>query len=121
MESFLPESIQLFLGAAIATAFVLNRLARYFTHISWLQWFRLPELKLSDVEKSRRKRSGNLRAGIEIVGLGLIIPVFYFGLSLIFFNTPETFDTVIVMAISIAFIILGVFVFVRTFKSAPHL
>ena len=116
MDSFLPDSIKALLGSALVIAFVLNRAAPAFPHIRWLQYFRLPTAELTKVERDRRRRAGNRHAGLEMAGFGLILPVLYFASTVILFNEPGALELVIVGLISLAFVALGIWLFVRNLR-----
>lgn len=113
METFLPDSVKAILLVVIAIAFVMSRLARWFPHVGWLQFFRLPVIKMSEEERTRRRRLGNRMAGLELVLAGLILPLLYFGSTIMFFNDPKPIPTIVVTACSVLCIALGVWVFVR--------
>jgi len=113
METFLPDSVKAILLALIALVFVLSRLARALPKVSWLQFFRLPLVQMSEEEKARRRRSSNRMAAIEIVLAGLGLPLLYFISTVIFFSAPKLLPTIIVTACSILCLGLGIWIFVR--------
>lgn len=113
METFLPNSVKGFLLGIIAIVFVLSRLARWLPHVAWLQVFRLPVIQMSEEQKAKRRRSGNRMAGLEMVLAGVVLPLLYFGSTIMFFGTPQTIPTIIVTASSVVCIALGIWIFVR--------
>ena len=113
MESFLPDSVKAILLGVIAVAFVLSRLSIRLPHVGWLQYFRLPEIPMSEEKRERRRRSGNRMAGLEMVGAGLVLPLLYLASTVMMFNEPGTFGMIIVGAISIACIAVGIWIFLR--------
>lgn len=113
MESFLPDSIKMILGAGILGAFVLNRLSYAFPHIEWLQYFRLPVPEISEAEKERRRRSDNRSVALQMAGFALVLPLLYLGTQLMLFNDPDSLVMLILCAISIALIGVSVWLFVK--------
>ncbi len=113
MEMFLPESVKAILLGLIATAFVLSRLARWFPHVAWLQVFRLPVIQMSEEQRTKRRRFGNRMAGLEMVFAGVVLPLVYFGSTIMFFSEPQMIPMIIVAAGSATCIGLGIWIFVR--------
>ena len=113
METFFPDSVKAILLGLIAIVFVLSRLARALPHISWLQVFRLPVIKMSEEERARRRRAANRMAGLEIFVVGLVLPLVYVVSSIMFFSDPKPVPMMIVSACSILCFALGIWIFVR--------
>ena len=113
VETFLPESVKAVLLGLIAIVFVLSRLARWFPHVAALQFFRLPVIQMSEEQRTKRRRSGNRMAGLEIVLAGIILPLLYFGSTIMFFSEPKTIPTIIVGACSVLCIGVGLWIFAR--------
>ncbi len=113
MESFLPDSIKMILGAGILGAFVMNRLSYAFPHMEWLRYFRLPAPDISEKEKERRRRGDNRRVAFEMAGLALVLPLLYVGSTIIFFNEPDSLVLRVLCAISVALIGVSVWLFVK--------
>ena len=99
----------------MAVAFGLNRLARAYPSVGWLQVFRLPERQMSEAEKARRKRAENRRAGLEIILAGFVLPLVYFGLGMVFFTEPSGLEIAIVGLLSVLSIGGGIWVLARNF------
>jgi hypothetical protein len=97
----------------IVIAFGLNRLARAFPDVAWLQFFRLPEREMSEEEKARRRRRANRLAGMEMVIAGLVLPLLYFVPTFMMFNEPKPVPMFVIGALSIACITLGIWMFAR--------
>ena len=115
METVLPESVKAILLGLIATAFVLSRLARWFPQIAWLQVFRLPLMQMSEEQKAKRRRSGNRMAGLEMVLAGIVLPLIYFGSTIMFFSELQAIPTIIVTVCSAMCIAIGTWLFARNF------
>ena len=112
---FLSTTVKAILLGLIAVVFGLSRLARAYPSVGWLQVFRLPERKMSEEEKARRKRAENRRAGLEIILAGFVLPLVYFGLGVVFFTEPSGLEIVIVGLLSVLFIGGGIWVLARNF------
>ena len=115
MGMFLSTTVKAILLGLIAVVFGLSRLARAYPSVGWLQVFRLPERKMSEEEKARRKRAENRRAGLEIILAGFVLPLVYFGLGVVFFTEPSGLEIVIVGLLSVLFIGGGIWVLARNF------
>ncbi|HYX27282.1 MAG TPA: hypothetical protein VE863_01850 [Pyrinomonadaceae bacterium] len=113
---FLTTTLKAIFLGIIAILFSLNRLARAFPQVGWLQIFSLPVPQISEQERVRRRRAGNRQAGLEIILGGFILPLIYFGSTMLFFNEPETRATILVLTISILCVLVGVFVLVRNLR-----
>ncbi|HYV25340.1 MAG TPA: hypothetical protein VE969_08900 [Pyrinomonadaceae bacterium] len=115
MAMFLSTTVKAILLGLIAVAFGLNRLARAYPSVGWLQVFRLPERHMSEEEKAWRKRAENRRAGLEIILAGFGLPLVYFGLGMVFFTEPSTLEIVVIGLLSVLFIGGGVWLLARNF------
>jgi len=113
MDIFLSHTTRAILLGVIVVAFGLNRLARAFPDVSWLQVFRLPEREMSEEEKARRRRSANRLAGMEMVIAGLVLPLLYFIPTFMMFNEPKALPMFVVGALSVACIVVGIWMFAR--------
>ena len=113
MEAFLPDTIKAVLLGLIAIWFALALLARALPQVAWLQAFRLPGMKLTEEQRAGRRRAGNRQAALEIVVVGLALPILYFVSTVLLFNDFKTVPTVIVTACSVGCIALGIWIFVR--------
>jgi uncharacterized membrane protein YqjE len=112
----IPPAIQAILLGVIVVVFGLNRLARAFPDVEWLQKFRLPTIELSEEEKARRRRRANLMAGFEIILAGLVLPLLYLASKVMMFNEPTTFGLIIVGSCSLTCLGLGGWVIARSFR-----
>ena len=113
----IPDSVKAILLGLIAIVFVLSRLALRFPDVAWLQIFRLPVRQMSEEEKARRRRRANRMAGLEMILAGLILPLLYLASKVMMFNEPTPLGLVIVGACSVACIGLGIWIFVRNWRS----
>ena len=116
MESFLPDSVKALLLGLVAAVFVLSRLSYRFPDVAWIQHFRLPIRQLSEEEKRRQRRRASLMAGMEIILAGLVLPLLYIAAKVMMFNEPTTLGMAIVVGCSLACIVIGIWVIVRSFR-----
>lgn len=89
IESFLPDSVKLIVICLTAAVIILTKAARRYPHVEWLQKFHLPDYRTEE-QKRRARRAGNIIAGIEMIGIGLVIPVVYFITTVMFFSEMST-------------------------------
>jgi uncharacterized membrane protein YqjE len=113
METFFPDSVKAVLLGLIAVAFVLSRLACWFPHVAWLQLFRLPVIQMSEEQREKRRRSGNRMAGLEMVLVGIGLPVLYIASTIMFWSDPQPIPLIIVITCSVICIAVGIWIFVR--------
>jgi hypothetical protein len=112
---FLSTTVKAILLGLIAVVFGLSRLARAYPSVGWLQLFRLPERQMSDEEKARRKRAENRRAGLEIILAGVVLPIVYFGLGVVFFTEPSALEIVVVGLLSVLSVGGGIWILAKNF------
>lgn len=113
MEAFLPDTVKLVLLGILAIVFVLNRLARALPQVAWLQAFRLPVRHLSDEQKAARRRAGNRMAAVELILLGLALPLLYVGSTVMLFNDIKAATMVLVGGCSVICVGLGIWLIAR--------
>lgn len=67
-------------------------------HVAWLKPFRFPGGGLGEDRRRRLGRTINITAGLEIVGLGPILPLGYVTLSVVTFSAidPATLRLLVV-------------------------
>jgi len=114
METFLTDGVKAILLGVIAIVFLLSRLARWFPHVGWLQIFRLPVIQMTEEQRAKRRRAGNRMAGLEMVLAGIVLPLLYFGSTIMFFSEPQAIPMIIVTACSVLCIAVGIWVLVRS-------
>jgi hypothetical protein len=117
MDSIFPDSVKAILLGLIAAVFVLGRLAHAFPDVAWLQVFRLPVRQMSEEERRRRRRSANRLAGLEMILAGIVLPLLYFASTIMMFSEPKPIPLIIVTVCSVFCIGLGVWIFVRNWRS----
>ena len=102
------RDVQLLLVGLIAVVFWLSALSRRFPHVTWLQVFRFDPPRLSQEQRARMRRRQNVYSGIELILMGIVIPMLYVVGTVMFFNDLTTTATTLVFVGSFACIGLGV-------------
>src|SRR5919197_3353894 len=95
-----PERLKLALAALIVVVMVLALLGKQYPDVAWLQVFRSPANRLTNEQRTRIRRSQNRLAGVELILAGVIVPLAYFALTVMFFNEPTLGMSVMVGAIA---------------------
>lgn len=104
---FLPESVKIVLGVAVLVIAALGYAARRYPHVAWLQPFDL-QRHLTPEQRARARQSANVGAAIHIMLLGVIIPIGYFALKVMFLTSPTTGELVAVGAASALCFVIGI-------------
>jgi hypothetical protein len=106
MTSTVQLVVLIVLGAIVGLA----ALARRYPNIGWLRPFHMAQPHLSDEERARIKRRGNVHTGIELILMGLAVPAVYVGSSIMMFSDPGRIGLIISAAIGFGLVMLGLFV-----------
>jgi hypothetical protein len=101
------RTVQLALGGLLAVVFGLSALSRRFPHVAWLRSFRYNTPRLSEEQQARIRHRANIHAGIELILLGIVLPLIYIGGSVMFFNSITPLETALVLVGSLVLITLG--------------
>jgi NADH:ubiquinone oxidoreductase subunit K len=96
------------LGGLLVVLFGLSALSRRFPHIAWLQLFRYNAPQLSDEQRAKMRRRANIHAGIELILLGIVVPMVYFVSTVMFFNEPTAGGMAIALGSAAVLIALGI-------------
>lgn len=107
------RTIQVVLGALFLAFCGLAALSRRFPDVAWLAHFRF-ENRLTEKQKARMRRSAAVHAGVELILLGLALPMGYVVLTVMFFSSFTATAVVLTLAGSVLCIILGVTAIVRS-------
>ncbi len=102
------RTIQLVLLGLLGVVFGLAVLARYFPEVNWLQVFRYQGPLLSEEQRARIRQRSNIHAGIELILMGVVLPILYVAGTVMFFNEFTTTGSVLVIAGSALLLGLGV-------------
>jgi hypothetical protein len=98
--------------AVIALVFVaLTQLARRYPGIEWLRHFRMPELPAA--QRERRRKFGERIAGLEMILLGLVLPIGYLILTVMTFSSIDPLWLTGVIAASTLLIGFGIYALVK--------
>jgi hypothetical protein len=103
----MDRSIQFVLVGFLAVVFGLSALSHRFPHLTWLRRFRYDPPPLSEEHKRRMRQRASIYAGVELILMGLALPLIYAALTLMFFNEFTTTKTALVVTGSIVCIGLG--------------
>ena len=90
----------------LALLFGMSALSRRFPHVAWLQLFRYHAPRLSEEQRAKIRQRANIHAGIELILLGIVVPMVYFA-TVMMFNEPTTTGTTIALASALLLIGLG--------------
>ena len=112
MGSLLPDVVKEILMGLTAGILVLSWAAPKYPHVTWLQKFHLRDPR-SDVQKQRARRSGNIMAGLQLIGMGLLIPLGYLVITAMFFSEITTTELLIVGTASLLCIMGGITAIVK--------
>lgn len=107
------EKVKLVLGAVLALVFGASALARRFPNVAWLQRLRFTPPQLTESQRRRMVRRVNINAGIQLILMGIIVPMVYFALTVMFFNEVTMPAVTVVLVSSVACIGLGLTAIVR--------
>jgi hypothetical protein len=102
------RTVQLVLVGIIVVLFGASALARRFPDIGWLQVFRYDPPQLSEEQRALMRRRSDINSGIQLILLGIGLPLIYVASTIMFFNDFEAIPTVLVVAGSVVCIGLGV-------------
>ena len=102
------RNVQLVLGGLMALVFGLSALSRRLPHVAWLQVFRYDPPRLSEAQRARIRRRSNIHAGIEMILMGMALPLLYVASTVMLFNNFTTGWTALVLAGSLLLIGLGI-------------
>jgi len=108
---FLSREVEGVLGVIALIIMGLVMLAKRRPDIAWLQPFRGREL--SPAQQERNRKRANRYAGVELILLGIIVPMGYVALTVMMFSSFETVPTVLVALGSALCIGLGVTAIVK--------
>ena len=108
------RDLQLVLVGLIAVVFGLSALSRQFPHVGWLHFFRHNPPRFSEEETARRRQRANVHTGMELVLIGVLVPMGYAALTVMMFNDFTAPATAVVLLGSVCCIGLGVTVIRRS-------
>jgi hypothetical protein len=107
------SKIQMVFGGLATVMFGLSALSRRFPHVGWLQHFRFERPHLSEEQQARMRRRANVHSGIELILIGIVLPIGYVALTVMMFNDITAKAMIMVLAGSGLCIGLGITAIVR--------
>lgn len=108
----LPETEQIVLGIPVLVFLGLSVAARQRPDNKWLRPFNL-HAGLSDKQRARLRRTQQSVAGAELILLGIIIPLGYFAVKVVFFGAIRPAELVVAGALSVVCLALGLIALAR--------
>jgi hypothetical protein len=101
------EKIQLVLVGVFVFVYGFSALARRFPDVAWLQRLRYDPPRLSDAQRAKIRRRANIHAGVELILLGIVLPMGYVALTMMLFSDVTRIAMTVVFAGSALCIGLG--------------
>ena len=103
----MSDTIKLVLVSILAVLFGLSALARRLPHVTWLRPFAGLFPRLSEAERARVQGRADFYAGIQLILMGLALPLLYVITTVMLFNTPTSTGIAVTFAGSVVLIVLG--------------
>lgn len=108
----LPEWAKIALGVLVIAGFLLSRAAVRYPHVQWLRAFDVRG-PVDPARQARLARAGKVKAGVEMILLGVVLPIGYAALTLMTWSDFKTGLTVAVFGTSAVLITAGTVVLIR--------
>jgi hypothetical protein len=102
------RDIQIVLVSILGVLYGLSALSRRFPHVAWLQLFRFEPPRMSEEQRARARRQTNVYAGVELILVGIGLPMAYVAMTVMFFNEITTIEMALVLTGSALCIGLGI-------------
>src|SRR5687768_7619862 len=107
MTDLLLEGVKTVLLWVLTVFVLLLVLATAYPQVAWLRRFRLPEPFHSTLRKKRTGRMVNIKAGLQLIGLGLFLPFGYLFSTVTMFSDVNPFVIWLLCAGSVVCIVAG--------------
>jgi hypothetical protein len=104
----LNDRDKMVLVGLMAVVFILSELSKRFPDVEWLRHFRWEPARLDDAQRARLRRRTNITSGVELMLIGLALPLGYVALKVMFFNEITAGGLTIVGLLSLVCFGLGV-------------
>lgn len=91
------RNVQIVLVSVFGVLFGLSALARRFPHVAWLQRFRFELPRMSDEQQAKARRRANIYGGVELIMLGIGLPMAYVAMTVMFFNDITAIEMALVL------------------------
>jgi hypothetical protein len=102
------DRIKLVAGGVLVVVLGLSALSRRFPHVAWLQIFRYDPPRLTEEQRATMRRRANVYSGVQLILLGIVLPMLYVAGTLMFFNDFTTKGIALALGASALCIGLGV-------------
>ena len=112
IEALFPDFVKVPIIVLVSALLLLTHAARRYPHVEWLQKFKLPDNR-TEAQKQRARRTGNILTGIEMIGVGLLIPLGYAIMTVMFMSSIGPIEMVLVGAASLLCVGFGIFVIIK--------
>ena len=107
------EAFQLVVVVAFVGIFVLSRVAPGHPRLAWLRKLKLEDRR-SEEQKRRARQSAQVMGGLQLIVLGLSLPLLYVGSTVIMWGDLSSAFLNGTMAVAVLIIIAGITVIVRS-------
>lgn len=102
------RDVQIALVSALGLLYGLSALSRRFPRVAWLQLFRFEPPHMSEEQRTKARRRANVYGGVELIMLGIGLPLAYVAMTVMFFNEIAAIEMALVLTGSALCIGLGV-------------
>jgi hypothetical protein len=102
------ETIETVVVSLVLVLFGLAVLSGRFRNLAWLQRFRFEHPRLSEEHRARMQRRAAVRAGVEFILLGLVLPPGYLMQEAMFMSDTSKTELAVVLAGSVLCIGVGI-------------
>jgi hypothetical protein len=103
----LPEPVKIAIATIAVIITALSFIARKRPDVRWLQHFNF-QAHLTEEQRERNRRRQNAQVGAELILAGIILPIGYLALKVMFFNAINTMELVAVGILSLICFALGI-------------
>lgn len=103
----LPDVVEYVLGGLALLFIGLGLLSRRMPHVAWLQPFDMRR-NLTPEQVARIRRRTNAYEGVQLILMGLLAPLGFLALKVMFFDSPSRTEVLMVGAASLLLIGLGI-------------
>jgi hypothetical protein len=121
------EGFQLVVVVAFVAIFVLSKAAPGNPRLAWLMKFKLQDRR-TDEQKRRARRSAQFMGGLQLIALGLALPLVYVGSTVILWGDLSSAFLNGTVAVAVLMVIAGITVIVKArtgrqqkgWQTSPH-
>lgn len=106
----LPESLQVILMGGLAVLVGLLTVANAYPDVAWLRPFRVFRGQPSEAQTRRLRRRVRITAAVELIGLGVLLPVGYLVLTVMFFSQVDPATLWLTLALAAVCVGIGIWI-----------